>query len=150
VIELNGPQRRHLLGVARYVDRLLSEARRDLSGGGSSLFADCVPDATPAHLRWFDHMAGQVRALLRRSLAEAGVEVPPPRTGALWSARVHLTTAEIAASDLEGAAMRGYGPLTDEAVAELGRLAAELRSALRHAAGGLVPATGGERPPGQD
>jgi GTP-binding protein EngB required for normal cell division len=128
----NEAQRRHLVATFRYVDGLLGQAASRLAASGApAAFPDCAPDATPVQAKVVEDSVARCRAALCEGLAVCGIAPPPPVTGAVWSARALLTSAEIAVEELSPGAMRGYGEVAPEAAERLAGVAAALSAQLR-------------------
>jgi GTP-binding protein EngB required for normal cell division len=142
---LNEAQSRRLTSSLRYIDRLLTDIAQTLSAPSPpSPFTDTVPDATPLQAKVMGDLIARFRETTVRSLAAFGLEPPPPQVSAVWSARVTLTSTEIAVEDLRPAAMRGYGELNPGAARSLEVFVAELGALLRQMADYLAQGPGAD------
>ena len=104
----------HLVATFRRIDDLLIQAEADLAPAETArLFPDCSADAAPIQRQLIGDETRRVRAQMRTALERFGATSPPPRTGAVWTARTRLMAARIAVSELAPEHMRRHGALTE-------------------------------------
>ncbi len=124
---MNSHHQRHLLVTLRHIDQLLTEAERALTPPEpTSVFAEFVPDATPAQRRSAHELIRRIRNRLERARAERHLPLPEPVCGGRWAARGKILFAGLAAAELEPRRLQGYGPLDVADAPALNRLVAEL------------------------
>jgi GTP-binding protein EngB required for normal cell division len=127
----NENHQRRLRITFQYIDKLLSEAEHTMDEAGSaSPFREHADDTTPIQRKVTHDYILRIRETMRRMLEEADIEIPQPRTGAVWSAGVSLMFCSIALEDLSPQRMAGYGGLTSEAAATIDGMRGELGSLL--------------------
>jgi len=150
---LNEAQRRYVLTTFRQIDEIVSEVAETLMRGAegfASPFSDLVPDATAVQAQALAASVDQLRAVLVDALAGWGIETPPPRTGAVWSARVHLGAIQVVLADLKTSRLRAYGSIDPAAGRAVEEVAAELRSLVSRMQEQLTPGHGFDLEGGED
>ena len=78
--------------------------------------------------------SARTRGQLLQVLAEQSIEPEQPRISAAHAVHVNLTFIDIAIAELAPHYMRGYGPVSSEAAADLTRIVAELGAAVQELA----------------
>ena len=146
---LNPSQRQRLLITCKHIDGLLSDVEATLNASGSnSVFPLYLNDLTPAQRKIIEEHVARLRAQLLQVLAGQSMAPEQPGISAAHAIRVNLTFVEIAIVELAPRYMRGYGPVSEEGVADLNRMVEELQAGvnalLRH---GLQGAAGEECEP---
>lgn len=139
---LNEAQRRYVLITFRQIEEIAGEVADTLrrgTEGFASPFSDLEPDATPAQAQALATSVEHLRRVLVAALAGWGIESPPPRTGAVWSARVHLGAIQVALADLKASKLRGYGEIDPSAARAVEGVAAEIRALVGRMQDQLAP-----------
>jgi len=132
-VAMNDNHQRHLLVTFHYIDDLLSEAEHILVDANSpSPFRQFAADSNPTQRKVIHDYCVRVREAMARILNDLQIPPKPPVCGSLWAARNQLTFASIAVAEIEPKRMRGYGEMTAEDTAALGRVVAELNTLLDH------------------
>ncbi len=147
---LNEAQRRYVLTTFHQIDEIASEVVETLrrgTEGFASPFADLVPDATPVQAQELAAAVTGFRRVLVAALAGWDIDTPPPKTGAVWSARVHLGAIQVALADLKSSRLRAYGSVDPDAVRAVEEVAAELRSLVSRMQELLTPGPGPDHDP---
>lgn len=141
----NENHRAQLRLTFQHIDKLLSEGSRALAGADDdSPFNKYTPDATPLQRKVAGGHVARLRTVMVRAMQAQGIPFAPPVCGALWAARTSLTFAKVAAEELTPKRLRGYGPLSNEAGAELDRIRVELHAGLDRLADYLANGPGGD------
>lgn len=139
---LNEHHERQLLTTFAYVDRLLSDAVRDLDPGTArSPFSRIVPDAVSVQQQVIADHAAELREHMRAILARYRIALPAREVSAIWSARAAITMAGIALDELDAKRLRGYGALPEEAATEVSAAVAALQELLGRMDAYLVDGT---------
>lgn len=112
-----------------YLDRLLATVD-DLARGTGSVFRRERQDLTPDEAAMVQAFASRARAALVAALDVLGIDRPVPDGSARWSALTALTFADIAAGELTGSALRGYGELDPAAAQAVESVARQLRAMI--------------------
>jgi len=112
---MNAGHQRRVASTCQHVEALLRKAEAILAGEESQPpFGQVVYDLRREHQEIFQDYAGQVRRLLRATLARFGIPLPDPSIPASRSIYVHLIGAEIDLEELGGTRLEGYGHLPPE------------------------------------
>ncbi|MDE2149461.1 MAG: dynamin family protein [Gammaproteobacteria bacterium] len=90
-----------------------------------------APDLTADQVQRLRDGLIELRARLGEALQRLGIEASPPQASARNAARVALGFVEIALREVEPGRLRSYGPLSDEAAAEIAGVQADLIHLLR-------------------
>jgi GTP-binding protein EngB required for normal cell division len=126
---LNDSQQRHLRVSCEYIDKLLSDMERVLhSAASQSPFPRYVADLTPAQARVIEDHIRRLRSQLLRALAWQHMEPDQPDIPATRAVTTKLAFIDIAIEELRPSYMRGYGTVSEDAIAELNGVVHELRS----------------------
>ncbi len=129
---LNPSQRQRLLITCRHIDRLLRDIEDTLNATSSkSPFPTYISDIAPQQRQTIEEDIARIRGQLVQVLAGQALAPETPRISATHSIDVSLTFAEIAIAELAPNYMRGYGPVTTEAAADLRTIADQLQSAVK-------------------
>ncbi len=141
---LNENQQRYVISRLQSIDQMLAEAADQLEPPDRErIFAAASPDATPEQRKVLRDYLAQVRFALRRfMLAQQLRGGSSPRSG-VWSFRVTLEFARIAAEELRPRYWRGYGEVDAESAASAERFAADLTTLLRRMEDYLERGAGG-------
>jgi GTP-binding protein EngB required for normal cell division len=142
---LNENHIRRILTTFGYVDDLLRSVDA-LAHPDGSPFAREHPDLSPDEARLLLSFVSGARARMIAALDRLDIPRPEQSLSARRSVSTALVCGEIALSELEARALRGYGALDPAAGAEITALASDLQSLLRrgaallreHEAGGLA------------
>ena len=129
---LNPSQRQRLLVTCKHIDKLLGEIEETLNATASkSLFPRYVNDITGQQRKAIeDHIKG-FRAKILSVMEGQSLALEEPTISAAHSIHVGLTFMDIAIAELAPGYMRGYGPVSEEAAADLREVIAELQSGVR-------------------
>jgi len=127
----NDNHKRQILLTLGYVDKLLSDALRELSAAGQpSLFPRYVPDLSPRQQEALAVYLSRLREIMARVLDRHGISVPEPAISANKAFRSGLMCARINLTELKPRYMRGYGTLSSDAMRDLDVLTEELITVL--------------------
>jgi len=129
---LNPSQRQRLLITCKHIDRLLSDIEATLDAtAAKTLFPNYIEDIAPAERKTIEDDVIRIRSHLLEVLASQSLAPDEARISAVHSVEVNVTFVEIAIAELAPRYMRGYGPVSEEAVADLGTIAAKLESGVK-------------------
>jgi hypothetical protein len=129
---LNPSQRQRLLITCRHIDRLLGDIEDTLNAAASkTAFPTYISDIAPPQRKTIEDNVARLRAQLLEVLAGQSLEPEKPRISAMHSVEVNLTFVEIAIAELAPHYMRGYGPVSAEAAADLRGIAEKLQDGVK-------------------
>ena len=129
---LNPSQRQRFFITCRHIDRLLGDIEATLNATASkTLFPNYVADITPLERKTIEADIAAIRVQLLEVLACQSLAPEQPRISAAHSIDVNLTFVEIAIAELAPHYMRGYGPVSAEAAADLQGIAQTLESGVK-------------------
>jgi hypothetical protein len=129
---LNPSQRQRLLVTCRHIDKLLCDIEDTLNTAASkTVFPNYIGDITPQQHKAIDDDIARIRAQLLEVLAGQSLAPEKPRISAAHSVDVNLTFVEIAIAELAPHYMRGYGPVSTDAAADLREIAEKLQSGVK-------------------
>lgn len=141
----NENHRSQLRLTFQHIDKLLSESNRTLSGDeNGSPFSKYTPDAIPLQRKVVGNYVARVRAAMVRIMQAQDIPFAPPICGSLWAARTSLTFVSVALEELTPRRLRGYGPLSEEAGAEVDRIRLELHELVGRLASYLAQGESGD------
>jgi hypothetical protein len=129
---LNPSQRQRLLITCKHIDRLLGDIEATLDAtAAKTVFPNYIADIAPDERRTIEEDVARMRSHLLDVLASQSLAPDEARISASHSVEVNLTFVEIAVAELAPRYMRGYGPVSQEASADLATIAAKLESGVR-------------------
>ncbi len=124
---LNENQKRHFFACLAHLHERVTELEGLLTRSpDSDLFARYVQDTTPIQRTTASRTLARLRAIIRRTLVEEGLQVRPPECGTVWAARGRLLLLLDDIQDIGPERLRGYGFLAADAALRLDRLRTEL------------------------
>ena len=127
----NENHERRIRSTFQYIDDLLNDAERAMAAAGSpSLFNKYADDTTPLQRKITRDYINRIRAAMSQLIADYGIPVDPPRTGARWSAQTALLFADISVSELRPEKVQGYGPLPEKAAGALEVMCGQLHALI--------------------
>ncbi len=128
--ELNEAHKRRLSVSCEYIDRLLEDVEHILgSNRSSSPFPRYIADINPAQAEALKSYIRDLREQLLRALAWQQMKAKEPEIPASRAVLINLDYIGIAIEELKPRYMRGCGPVPEDAVDGLNRVAAELSAA---------------------
>lgn len=130
---LNENQVRRVESTFWYVDDLLRSVEA-LTLPAPSPFAKERPDLTGDEARLLESFVGLARKRMLAALDRLGIPRPQQHHSARRGVGTALLYAEIALSELDARALRGFGAVDPEAGEEITALAADLRELMRRGA----------------
>jgi len=140
----NESQQRYVISRLHSIDRMLGEAADQLEPvDRGRVFTSISPDATAEQRKVLGDYLAQVRFALRRFMLAQQLHEQRAPTSGLWSFRIGLDFARIAAEELRPRYWRGYGEVDPQSAAAAERFAAELATLLRRIADYLERGDGG-------
>ncbi len=126
---LNANQRQRLLITCKHVDKLLWDIEATLNAASSrSIFPLYLGDVNHEQRTAIERSVARIRSHLLGVLSRQSLTPEQPNISAAHSIHVNLTFVEIAIAELAPRYMRGYGPVSDKAAADLNDIVAELQS----------------------
>ncbi|MGD2070379.1 MAG: dynamin family protein [Gemmatimonadota bacterium] len=124
---MNRSQERFVRATFGHVSELLDDVAR-LAREDLSPFSKERPDLSRYESRMLLSLVGELRAAMLDALAQLGVERSEPTVSARWSAVTLLTFIDVALSEMQPAALRGYGALDCDDRELVDAVTAELRA----------------------
>ena len=121
-------QMNHLVGTFRHIDALLRTIESAIADEKDGLFPHYLRDLSARQKQSLKAAIDVIRERMRRKLQHYGLGAPGPRTTATRSAESALQFIDVALDNLRPKEMRGYGPVSDGANAELQELINEFHS----------------------
>jgi len=131
-ITLSPSQRNRLLVTCKHIDGLLGDIEATLNAAASnSAFPNYVEDVSSFQRKGIEAQIARLRAQLLQVLDSQSIAPEPPQISATHSIKVSLSFIDIAVAELAPRHMRGYGPVSDKAAADLSEIVAKLQAAVR-------------------
>lgn len=129
---LNPSQANRLLVTCKHIDALLEGIDETLNAAHSRrLFPGYLEDITPLRRQAIEERVAAIRERIAKVLAEQSLVPEEPQISASHSITVALTFMDIAITELAPRYMRGYGPVSQQAAADLDRTVAELQTVVK-------------------
>ncbi len=127
--KLNEHQQSRLRVTCQYIDKLLTDVEDILQAASStSPFPRYIVDFNPAQIRVIEDHIRRLRSQLVHTLAWQQMKASPPEIPASRAILTNLSFIDIAVEELKPHYMRGFGPVPENAVAELNGVVHELRA----------------------
>jgi hypothetical protein len=131
-VTLNPSQRQRLLITCKHIDKLLGDIEDTLHAASScSVFPAYVSDITAPQRQAIEERISRLRAHLLQVLSGQALAPEQPHIPASHSIEVALTFVEISIAELAPRHMRGYGPVSEKAAADLHGIVAGLNRAVQ-------------------
>ncbi|MFZ0312127.1 MAG: hypothetical protein WAL85_05420 [Candidatus Korobacteraceae bacterium] len=131
-ITLNPNQRQRLLITCKHIDKLLEDMEETMNATASrSVFPGYAADITAQQRKTIEEHIARIRRQLLDVLATQSLAPEEPHISASHAIHVGLTFVEIAIAELAPRYMRGYGPISQEAAADLDEIVTELQSGVK-------------------
>jgi hypothetical protein len=135
---LSTTQQKHLLGVMKHADQMLTEIEHILDSERlRPLIARHTRDFDPRAAREIQSGIAEFRERMAGILAQAGIMIPEPHIGGLHTIASTLDYIDIELEELQPRAMRAYGEVSPAGgkhlEATVRELKAIVRRILRHA-----------------
>ncbi|HTY16021.1 MAG TPA: dynamin family protein [Methanoregulaceae archaeon] len=126
---LNENQAKRLRVTCEHIDQLLSGIEHILGEAGSGpAFPRYIPDLTPEQRKTVGDYIARIRARLVKVLDGQGISRRQPMIRASLAISTTLLSMDVSAEEVKPRYMKGYGPLSNSAEAELNGIAGELQS----------------------
>lgn len=129
---LSSTQQKHLLGVMKHADQMLTEIEHILDSERSSpLIARHTCDFAPPEAREIRSGIAELRAHMAAILEQSGIQIPEPHIGGMHTIASTLDYIDIELEELQPRAMRAYGEVSPAGGRHLETTVRELKAIVR-------------------
>lgn len=115
-----------------HIDQLLGEIKTILDCGSSTAaFPQYIPDISPVRKQCIEDYISQIRSRLIQILRSSNIPIDQPDVTVSKATSTRLLSILISVDDLRPKAMKGYGPLSSQAEAELNGIVGEIQALVK-------------------
>src|SRR5258708_22007169 len=125
---LSATQQKHLLGVIKHADQMLTEIEHILDSERSSpLIARQTCDFEPPEAREIRSGIAELRAHMAAVLEQSGIKIPEPHIGGMHTIASTLDYIDIELEELRPRAKRAYGRVSPAGMQHLGNTVGDIK-----------------------
>lgn len=129
---LSSTQQKHLLGVMKHADQMLTEIEHILDSGRSSpLIVRHTCDFEMSQAREIHSGIAELRAHMAHVLAQSGIKIPDPHIGGMHTIASTLDYIDIELEELQPRAMKAYGEVSPAGGKHLETTVRDLKTIVR-------------------